>query len=139
MQQAERLRTFERTVEDIERRCREAIVASEQQLAACAARFAALEAHYGLHARRLNARAQAGERSSALRVYQSFLATLEESMHQQAAFLTQARAARDADRLSWQHAAERAAIIARLVNRWKSAGQRFGTLYALPEQAAHGA
>jgi flagellar FliJ protein len=151
MKRFERLRMVERAIDDIERRRAEQLAASERHLSACTAKLAELEAYHGAYTRQFNERAEAGMGGAGLRDYQAFLARLAEAVRQQSTIVTRARTERDAERLSWQNAAQRAEAVGRLVSRWKNEEQRLGNLSeqresderaqrrSLTERAAHGA
>jgi flagellar protein FliJ len=151
MKRFERLRMVERAIDDIERRRAEALAASERHLSACAAKLAELEAYHGAYTRQFNERAEAGMGGAGLRDYQAFLARLAEAVRQQSTIVTRARSERDAERVIWQNAAQRAEAVGRLVSRWKNEEQRLGNLSeqresderaqrrSLTERAAHGA
>jgi len=141
----------ERAIDDIERRRAEVLAASERHLSACTAKLAELEAYHGAYTRQFNERAEAGMGGAGLRDYQAFLARLADAVRQQSTIVTRARSERDAERVSWQNAAQRAEAVGRLVNRWKNEEQRLGNLSeqresderaqrrSLTERAAHGA
>jgi flagellar protein FliJ len=151
MKRVERLRMVERAIDDIERRRAETLAASERHLSACAAKLTELESYYSAYTRQFNQRAEAGIGGAGLRDYQAFLARLAEAVRQQTTLVMRARSERDAERLSWQNAAQRAEVVGRLVNRWKNEEQRLGELSeqresderaqrrSLTERAAHGA
>jgi len=151
MKRVERLRMVERAIDDIERRRAETLAASERQLSACAAKLAELEAYHAAYTRQFKERAEAGIGGAGLRDYQVFLARLAEAVRQQTSLVARARGERDAERLSWQNAAQRAEVVGRLVSRWKNEEQRLGDLseqresddraqrHSLTERAAHGA
>jgi flagellar FliJ protein len=151
MKRFERLRMVERAIDDIERRRAEVLAASERHLSACTAKLAELEAYHGAYTRQFNERAEAGMGGAGLRDYQAFLARLADAVRQQSTIVTRARSERDAERVSWQNAAQRAEAVGRLVNRWKNEEQRLGNLSeqresderaqrrSLTERAAHGA
>ena len=151
MKRFERLRMVERAIDDIERRRAESLAASERHLNACTAKLAELEAYHGAYTRQFNERAEAGMGGAGLRDYQAFLARLAEAIRQQNTIVMRARSERDAERVSWQNAAQRAEAVGRLVNRWKNEEQRLGNLSeqresderaqrrSLTERAAHGA
>jgi len=151
MKRSERLRMVERAIDDIERRRAEKLAASERHLSACTAKLAELEAYHGAYTRQFNERAEAGMGGAGLRDYQAFLARLADAVRQQSTIVTRARTERDAERLSWQNAAQRAEAVGRLVSRWKKEEQRLGNLSeqresderaqrrSLTERAAHGA
>ena len=141
----------ERAIDDIERRRAEVLAASELHLSACTAKLAELEAYHGAYTRQFNERAEAGMGGAGLRDYQAFLARLADAVRQQSTIVTRARSERDAERVSWQNAAQRAEAVGRLVNRWKNEEQRLGNLSeqresderaqrrSLTDRAAHGA
>ena len=151
MKRAERLRMVERAIDDIERRRAETLAASERHLSACTAKLAELEAYHGAYTRQFNERAEAGMGGAGLRDYQAFLARLADAVRQQSTIVTRARSERDAERMSWQNAAQRAEAVGRLVSRWKNEEQRLGNLSeqresderaqrrSLTDRAAHGA
>jgi flagellar FliJ protein len=141
----------ERAIDDIERRRAESLAASERHLNACTAKLAELEAYHGAYTRQFNERAEAGMGGAGLRDYQAFLARLAEAIRQQNTIVMRARSERDAERMSWQNAAQRAEAVGRLVSRWKNEEQRLGNLSeqresderaqrrSLTDRAAHGA
>jgi len=151
MKRVERLRMVERAIDDIERRRAETLAASERHLSDCTAKLTELESYYAAYTRQFNERAEAGIGGAGLRDYQAFLARLAEAVRQQTTLVMRARSERDAERLSWQNAAQRAEVVGRLVNRWKNEEQRLGDLSeqresddraqrrSLTERAAHGA
>jgi flagellar FliJ protein len=151
MKRVERLRMVERAIDDIERRRAETLAASERHLSACTAKLTELESYYAAYTRQFNERAEAGIGGAGLRDYQAFLARLAEAVRQQTTLVMRARSERDAERLSWQNAAQRAEVVGRLVSRWKNEEQRLGDLseqresddraqrHSLTERAAHGA
>jgi flagellar FliJ protein len=151
MKRFERLRMVERAIDDIERRRAESLAASERHLNACTAKLAELEAYHGAYTRQFNERAEAGMGGAGLRDYQAFLARLAEAIRQQNTIVMRARSERDAERMSWQNAAQRAEAVGRLVSRWKNEEQRLGNLSeqresderaqrrSLTDRAAHGA
>jgi flagellar FliJ protein len=150
MKRVERLRMVERAIDDIERRRAETLAASERHLSTCTAKLAELESYYAAYTRQFNQRAEAGIGGAGLRDYQAFLARLAEAVRQQTSLVMRARSERDAERLSWQNAAQRAEVVGRLVTRWKNEEQRRGDLSeqresddraqrrSLTERAAHG-
>jgi flagellar FliJ protein len=151
MKRVERLRIFRRVVEDIERRRAAILAASERRLSACAAKLAELEAYRETYARQLRQCAEAASDAAGRRDYETFLGRLAEALRQQARFVARARTEHDADRLSWQDAAQRAEVVGGLISRWKNAEYGLGSVYEqresvdrarrryLREAVAHGA
>jgi flagellar FliJ protein len=137
MKRFERLRMVERAIDDIERRRAEKLAASERHLSACRAKLAELEAYHGAYTRQFNERAEAGMAGAGLRDYQAFLARLADAVRQQSTIVTRARTERDAERLSWQNAAQRAEAVGRLVSRWKNDEQRLSNLSEQRESDEH--
>jgi flagellar FliJ protein len=151
MKRIERLRMVERVIGETERRRAEMLAASERQLSACVAKLAELENYHDAYTRQFNERAEAGIGGAGLRDYQTFLARLAEAVRQQSLLVSRARTERDAERLSWQSAAQRAEVVGRLVGRWRDEEQRLSDLsdqresddraqrHSRRERAAHGA
>jgi flagellar protein FliJ len=150
MKRVERLQMVEHAIGDIERRRAESLATSERQLAACAAKLAELENYHEAYTRQFNDRAEAGIGGAGARDYQAFLARLAEAVRQQTLLVSRARTERDAERVSWQGAAQRAEVVGRLVRRWRTDEQRLADRseqrdsderaqrFSLSEQTAHG-
>jgi flagellar FliJ protein len=151
MKRVERLQMVEHAIGDIERRRAEALATSERHLAACAEKLAELENYHGVYTRQFNERAEAGIGGAGARDYQTFLARLAEAVRQQSLLVARARTERDAERVSWQGAAQRAEVVGRLVRRWRTDEQRLADQteqresderaqhHPSHERAAHGA
>jgi flagellar export protein FliJ len=151
MKRVERLRIFQRAIEDIESRRAAALAASERRLSACTAKLAELEAYRETYARQLGQCAEALIDAAQRRAYVTFLGQLAQAVRQQKAFVARARTEHDADRLSWQDAAQRAEVVGRLVSRWKNQEYGLGSVCGQREsvdrarrrylraEAAHGA
>jgi flagellar protein FliJ len=151
MKRVERLQMVEHAISDIERRRAESLAASERHLGACEAKLTELESYHGAYTRQFNERAEVGIGGAGARDYQAFLARLAEAVRQQSLLVCRARTERDAERLSWQGAAQRAEVVGRLVRRWRTDEQRVvdrneqresderAQRYSLQERTAHGA
>jgi flagellar protein FliJ len=128
MKRVERLRIFQRAIEDVERRRAATLVASEKRLSACTTKLAELEAYCETYARQLSQYAEGVIDAVGRRNYESFLGHLAQAVRQQTTFVARARTEHDADRLSWQDAAQRAEIVGRLVSRWKNEAYGLGSV-----------
>src|SRR5688572_22044215 len=111
MKRTQRMEMVQRVVDDTERQRAERLAASEKRVAECEAKLAELESYQAGYARDFVSRAGAGIGAVGLRDYQTFLARLTEAVRQQTQLLTRARAERDAERLNWQNAAQRAEAV----------------------------
>jgi flagellar protein FliJ len=114
----------QRVVDDNERQRAERLAASEKRVSECEAKLAELESYQASYARDFVSRAGAGIGAVGLRDYQTFLARLTEAVRQQTQLLTRARAERDAERLNWQNAAQRAEAVGQVVKRWQTEDRR---------------
>jgi flagellar export protein FliJ len=128
MKRVERLRIFQRAIEDIERRRAATLAASERRLSACTTKLAELEAYCDTYARQLSQCAAAAIDAARRRDYETFLGQLAQAVRQQTTFVARARTGHDADRLSWQDAAQRAEVVGRLVSRWKNEEYGLGSV-----------
>lgn len=124
MTRSKRMQTVERVVSDAERKRAEALAARERHVMECESKLSELEAYQKSYADQFQTRAGAGMGAAGLRDYQTFMARLEEAVKQQAQLVLRARSDRDAERKVWQHAAQRAAGIGGLVERWQKEEQR---------------
>lgn len=114
----------QRAVEDLERRRAEQLAASERRVNECELRLTELETYQSNYAREFTKRASHGIGAAGLHDYQIFLARLAEAVRQQTHVVFMSRAERDAERQSWQNAAQRAEAVGRIVKRWQSEEQR---------------
>src|SRR5262245_33265527 len=120
MKRAQRLKMVQRAVEDLERRRAEKLAASERPVSECESRLTELETYQSNYCREFAKRASHGIGAVGLRDYQTFLARLAEAVHQQSHMVFTSRAERDAERRSWQTAAQRAEAVSRIVKRWQT-------------------
>ena len=124
MKRAQRLKMVQRTGEDLERRRAEQLALSERRVSECESRLTELETYQANYCREFATRARHGIGAAGLRDYQTFLARLAEAVNQQSHVVFRTRAERDAERQSWQTAAQRAEAVGRIVKRWQSEDQR---------------
>jgi flagellar protein FliJ len=151
MKRVERLRTFQRAIEDIARRRAATFAASERRLSACRTKLAELQAYRETYSRQLSQCAEAVIDAAGRRDYETFIGHLAHALQQQTTFVARARTEHDADRLSWQDAAQRAEVVGQLISRWKNEEYGLGGVCEqresverarrryLREGAAHGA
>jgi flagellar FliJ protein len=118
------MQTVERVVSEVERKRAESLAACERRVAECESRLAELEGYMKSYAEQFQARAENGIGAAGLRDFQTFMARLGEAVKQQTQIVLQARADRDAELRTWQHAAQRAEAVGGLVRRWQSEEQR---------------
>jgi flagellar protein FliJ len=124
MKRAQRLTMVQRAVEDLERRRAEKLALSERRVKECETRLIELETYQGNYCREFAKRASRGIGAVGLRDYQTFLARLAEAVRQQSHVVFMSRAERDAERRSWQNAAQRAEAVGRIVKRWQNEDRR---------------
>jgi len=124
MKRAQRLTMVRKAVEDLERRRAEQLAASERRVNECESRLNELQSYQSNYCREFAQRASHGIGAAGLRDYQTFLARLEEAVRQQSQMVFRTRAERDAEKQSWQSAAQRAEAVGRIVKRWQSEEQR---------------
>ncbi len=118
------MQTLERVVSDAERKRAEALAACERRVSESESRLAELETYQKSYAEQFHARAGAGIGAAGLRDFQTFMARLADAVKQQIQVVAQAKADRDAQLETWQHAAQRAEAVGGLVKRWKREEQR---------------
>lgn len=118
------MQTVERVVSDVERKRAEALAASERRVAESESRLAELETYQKSYAQQFHARAGGGIGAAGLRDFQTFMARLAEAVKQQAQIVVKAKADRDAELKTWQHAAQRAEAVGGLVKRWQHEERR---------------
>jgi len=118
------MQTVERVVSEVERKRAEALAISERRVAECETKLAELEGYQKTYADQFQQRVGAGDGAASLRDFQVFMARLADAVKQQAQIVSKARADRDAERLKWQHAAQRSEAVGTLVERWKGEEQR---------------
>ena len=124
MKRSERMGTVERVVSDVEKKRAESLAASERRLSECESKLQDLQNYQKTYAEQFNARAGAGIGAVGLRDYQTFMARLAEAVKQQTQVVTQARVDRDAERVTWQSAAQRSEAVGGLVKRWQTEERR---------------
>lgn len=111
------LRTAQRVADEHERQRAESLAARERRVRECEAKLAELENYEAAYAREFAQRATNGIGGAGLREFQAFLTRLAEAVQQQRELLSRARAERDSDRAVWQHAAQRADMVGKVVRR----------------------
>ena len=111
------LRTAQRVADEKERQRAEALAARERRVRECEAKLQELENYEANYAREFTRRATDGMGAAGLREFQAFLARLAEAVQQQREIVRRARAERDSDRTVWQHAAQHAEMVDRVVKR----------------------
>lgn len=124
MKRSERMQTVERVVSDVERKKAEALAARERHVTECENKLLELEAYQKSYAEQFHTRAGKGIGAIGLRDFQTFMIRLGDAVKQQAQLVVKAKADRDAERLVWQHAAQRAEAVGGLVERWQKDEQR---------------
>jgi len=117
MRTSKRLQVVERVADEHERRRAQSLATSERRVSECESKLKELEGYQANYARDFNALAARGIGGARLREFQGFLARLEEAVRQQRDVLSRARVERDAERRSWQQAAQRAEIVGQVVKR----------------------
>jgi flagellar FliJ protein len=118
------MQTVERVVSDVERKRAEALALSERRVSESETKLDELETYQKTYAVQFNSRAGAGIGAAGLRDFQTFMAKLADAVKQQAQIVVKARADRDAELKTWQHAAQRAGAVGGLVKRWQHEEQR---------------
>ena len=118
------MQTVERVVSDVERKRAEALAVSERRVSESETKLAELETYQKTYADRFHASAGAGIGAAKLRDFQTFMARLAEAVKQQSQMVLKAKADRDAELKTWQHAAQRAEAVGGLVKRWQNEEQR---------------
>lgn len=111
------LRTAQRVADEQERQRAEALAARERRVSECEAKLQELENYEAGYAREFTRRATDGMGGAGLREFQAFLGRLAEAVQQQREIVRRARAERDSDRTDWQHAAQHAEMVDRVVKR----------------------
>ena len=111
------LRTAQRVADEQERQRAEALAARERRVKECEAKLQELENYEAGYTREFTRRATDGMGGAGLREFQAFLGRLAEAVQQQREIVRRARAERDSDRTVWQHAAQHAEMVDRVVKR----------------------
>ena len=111
------LRTAQRVADERERQRAEALATRERRVRECEAKLQELENYEASYAREFTRRVTDGMGGAGLREFQAFLARLAEAVQQQREIVQRVRAERDSDRTVWQHAAQRAEMVDRVVKR----------------------
>lgn len=124
MKRSKRMQTVERVVSDAERKRAEALAACEKRVSESESKLEELQNYQKSYADQFNARAGAGIGAAGLRDFQTFMARLADAVKQQTQIVSKARADRDAELKTWQHAAQRAEAVGGLVKRWQNEEQR---------------
>ena len=118
------LKTAQQLFENDERRKAETLAASEQQLQESEAKLAELKSYRADYQRDFAQRAGGGMSAASARDFQAFIARLDEALRQQAEIVMKARAQRAEQLSKWRGAAQRSAVVDRVVQRDASAEQR---------------
>src|SRR5262245_5685073 len=118
------MQTVERVVTDVERKRAEALAACERRVSESENKLAELESYQKTYASQFNTRAGAGISATGLRDFQTFMARLADAVKQQTQIVSKARADRDAEMKTWQHAAQRREAVGGLVKRWQGEERR---------------
>jgi flagellar FliJ protein len=124
MKRSKRMQTVERVVSDVEKKRAEALALSEKKVTESESKLSELEGYQKSYADQFQTRAGAGIGAAGLRDYQTFMQRLADAVKQQAQIVIKARADRDAELKTWQHAAQRAEAVGGLVKRWQTEEQR---------------
>ena len=111
------LKTAQRVADEHERQRAEALGARERRVQECETKLQELENYEANYAREFTRRARDGMGAAGLREFQTFLGRLAEAVQQQREIVRRARAERDSDLTVWQHAAQRAEMVDRVVKR----------------------
>lgn len=114
----------QQAIEDLERRCAEKLAVCERRVGESEARLNELESYQYKYFREFASRTRYGIGVAGLRDYQAFLTRLAEAVRQQTHKVLLRRAERDAERQSWQNAAQRAQTVRRIVQRWRTEERR---------------
>jgi flagellar FliJ protein len=132
MQRSERMEMVKKVVDDFERRKAEAFAVAERRVAESEKKLADLETYRDGYVRDFELRAKAGMGGAAARDFQVFLSRLDDALKQQSQAVTGTRTQRDAERQTWQDAAQRAEAIGQTVKRWQGEER-----YALDRREQH--
>jgi flagellar FliJ protein len=124
VKRSKRMQTVEKAVSEVEKKRAEALATSERRVSESETRLSELETYQKSYADRFNTSAGAGMGAAKLRDFQTFMARLAEAVKQQGQMVLKAKADRDAEMRTWQHAAQRAEAVGGLVKRWQSEEQR---------------
>lgn len=116
---AQRLAPVRRLVDTTERRLAQSLAGLERQLLAADEKLRELTRYRGEYEQQFAARAAGGMSVPELRDYQAFLARLTEAIRQQHSVVQRVRSDRDAERLRWQHAAQRAKAVEHVATQWQ--------------------
>jgi flagellar FliJ protein len=118
------LKTAQQLYENDERRKAEMLAASERQLQESEAKLTELKTYRADYQRDFARRAGAGMSAVAARDFQGFIARLDEAVRQQAELVMKARAQRAELLSKWRGAAQRSAVVDRVVERDKTDERR---------------
>lgn len=116
---AQRLAPVRRLFETNERRLAQRLAALEMQLSEADAKLLELTRYRSEYEQRLTSRVADGMGVAELRDYQAFLARLAEAIRQQHSLVQRIRSDRDAERLRWQHAAQRSKAVEHVAEQWQ--------------------
>src|SRR5690606_22886610 len=95
------------------------LAALEMQLSEADAKLLELTRYRSEYEQRLTSRVADGMGVAELRDYQAFLARLAEAIRQQHSLVQRIRSDRDAERLRWQHAAQRSKAVEHVAEQWQ--------------------
>ena len=124
MKRSERMQTVERVVSDVEKKRAEVLAACERKLSESESKLAELEGYQKSYATQFQTRAGGGIGAAGLQDFQVFMARLADAVKQQTQLVVKARAERDLELKTWQHAAQRAEAVGGLVKRWQADERR---------------
>ncbi|HTV78770.1 MAG TPA: flagellar export protein FliJ [Steroidobacteraceae bacterium] len=117
MSPTRRLQLVQRVTDDKERRHAQRLAHSRARVAQCEAKLKELQGYHANYLRDFDRRAAAGIGGAGIREFHAFLAKLGEAIRQQEELLNKARADSEAERSSWQGAAQRSRIMDKVVQR----------------------
>jgi len=117
MSPTQRLHLVQRVTDEKERRQAARLAQSRTRVAQCEAKLKELQGYHATYLRDFDKRAAAGIGGNGFREFHAFLAKLAEAIRQQEELLQKARADSEAERTSWQGAAQRSKIMDKVVER----------------------
>ena len=117
MSPTRRFQLVQRVTDEKERRQAQRLAQSRARVAQCEAKLKELQGYHAGYLRDFDKRAASGIGGSGIREFHAFLAKLGEAIQQQEDLLNKARADSEAERTSWQGAAQRSQIMDKVVER----------------------
>lgn len=124
MTRTQRLKPVQDVIESAEKRLAQSLASYERRVSEAESKLSELTRYRGEYEKQLEQRAASGMGVAELRDYQAFLARLTEAMRQQDSVVQRARADRDAERMRWQDAAQRAKALEHVVTQWHTEERR---------------